>query len=70
MNTETNKPVEEWENKQVKFLKNMQEEYAQISSEWNGKSPGVKEEMAQSANDIYDKCQELIELLQEFDNFD
>lgn len=65
-----NTKEQDWENKQIKFLKDVQEEYAQISSEWNGKSPGIKEERAQFANDIYDKCQELIELLQEFDNFD
>jgi hypothetical protein len=53
----------------LKFLEDIKEEFAQISSEWNGDEPGVLEELSNFSNEIYDKCDELIALLKEVENF-
>lgn len=48
-------------------LENLITKCEEIAGEWNGDEPGRQEERAHIAEDIMEKAQELIELLEELD---
>ena len=48
---------------QVSYVNDIVEWASEIAGEWNGDEPGSQEDRAHLANDIIEKCAELVEMI-------